>query len=53
MTKTLPISEARQELPTLVEETSRTMGHVIITRNGKPEAVLMGHVDQRPDLRMG
>ena len=43
MTKTLPISEARTRLPDLVEAASRTMDRVIITRNGKPEAVLMGH----------
>lgn len=43
MTKTLPISEAREHLPALVERASRTMGRVIITRNGKPEAVLMGY----------
>lgn len=43
MTKTLPISEAREQLRALVEQASRTMGRVIITRNGKPEAVLMGY----------
>lgn len=43
MTKTLPISEAREHLRALVEQASRTMGRVIITRNGKPEAVLMGY----------
>lgn len=43
MTKTLPITEARTHLPDLVEEASRTMGRVVITRNGKPEAVLMGY----------
>ena len=43
MTKTLPISEARTRLPDLVEAASRTMDRVIITRNGKPEAVLMGY----------
>jgi prevent-host-death family protein len=43
MTKTLPISEARAQLRDLTEEASRTMGRIIITRNGKPEAVLMGY----------
>ncbi|MGE0273920.1 MAG: type II toxin-antitoxin system Phd/YefM family antitoxin [Nitrospiraceae bacterium] len=43
MTKTLPISEACTRLPDLVEAATRTMDRVIITRNGKPEAVLMGH----------
>jgi prevent-host-death family protein len=43
ITKTLPISKARTRLPYLVEAASRTMDRVIITRNGNPEAVLMGH----------
>jgi prevent-host-death family protein len=43
MTKTLPISEVRLRLPDLVEEASRSMERVIITRKGKPHAVLMGH----------
>ena len=43
MTKTLPISEAREHLRELVEQAGRTMDRVVITRNGKPEAVLMGY----------
>jgi prevent-host-death family protein len=43
VTKTLPISEARTHLPDLVEAARRTMERVVITKNGKPEAVLMGH----------
>lgn len=43
MIKTLPISEAREHLRALVEQTNKTMARVIITRNGKPEAVLMGY----------
>lgn len=43
MIKTLPISEAREQLRALVEQADRTMARVIITRNGKPEAVLVGY----------
>lgn len=41
MTKTLPITEARQKLPTLVNRTKRLMDQYIITVNGKPTSVLM------------
>ncbi len=42
MVKTLPVSEARQTLPELVSRMRRLMDRVIITRNGKPETVIMG-----------
>ena len=42
MTKIIPLSEARQTLPSLVTRMRRLMNRVIITRKGKPEAVLMG-----------
>lgn len=42
MIKTIPVSEARQTLPLLVSRMRKLMNRVIITRNGKPEAVLMG-----------
>jgi len=42
MIKTIPVSEARQTLPLLVTDVSKVMGRVIITRNGKPAAVLIG-----------
>ena len=41
MVKTIPVSEARQTLPELVSRMRRLMDRVIITRNGKPEAVIM------------
>ena len=41
MVKTVPVSEARQTLPGLVSRMRRLMDRVIITRNGKPEAVMM------------
>lgn len=41
MTKTLPISEARQSLPSLVAKVEKQMTRFIITCKGKPRAVLM------------
>ena len=41
MVKTVPVSEARQTLPQMVSRMRRLMDRVIITRNGKPEAVIM------------
>lgn len=41
MVKTLPISEARTKLPTLVDRANRLMDEYIITVNGKPAAVIM------------
>ena len=41
MTKTLPISEARQNLTTLVNRADKLLDEYIITVNGKPAAVLM------------
>ena len=43
MTTTLPISEARKKLPSLVDKASGQFEHFVITRNGKPDAVLIGH----------
>jgi len=39
--KTVPVSEARQTLPDLVARVRKLMDRVIITRKGKPEAVIM------------
>lgn len=41
MTKTLPISEARQNLATLVSKAANQLDEYVITVNGKPAAVLM------------
>lgn len=41
MIKTIPISEARQNLPKLINHIHKLMGQVIITRKGKPEVVIM------------
>jgi prevent-host-death family protein len=40
--KTIAVSEARQTLPELVTRMRKLMDRVIITRKGKPEAVIMG-----------
>ena len=42
MTRTIPVSEARQTLPILINRISQVMDRIIITRKGKPAAVLMG-----------
>ena len=37
----IPISEARSKLPELIKKISRMGKHLIITRNGRPEAVMV------------
>lgn len=41
MTKTLPITKAREDLTTLVENANRRLDEYIITVNGIPAAVLI------------
>lgn len=41
MTKTLPITEARATLTTLVNRVSKNLDEYIVTVNGKPAAVIM------------
>ena len=41
MVKTIAVSEARQNLPELVSRMRTLLDRVVITRNGKPEAVMM------------
>lgn len=41
MIKTLPITQARTKLPTLVDKASKLLDEYIITVNGTPAAVLM------------
>lgn len=43
MIKTLPITQARADLPSLVDSAKRKMDEYVITVNGVPEAVLMSH----------
>lgn len=45
MTKTLPITEARQKLPTLIDRASKMLDEYIVTVNGKPAAVIMSAVE--------
>ena len=41
MIKTIPISEVRKDLPTLVDNAEKKLDEYIITVNGSPQAVLM------------
>ena len=39
--KTLAFSEARRDLSRLVDEVSSTQEHIVITKQGRPKAVVM------------
>jgi prevent-host-death family protein len=39
--RTLPLTEARKELSKIVDEVSAAHEHVVITKQGKPEAVVL------------
>ncbi len=41
MTKTLPITKAREDLTTLVENVNKRLDEYVITVNGSPAAVLI------------
>ncbi len=41
MTKTIPITDARRDLPTLVSNANKKLDEYIITVNGSPAAVLL------------
>jgi prevent-host-death family protein len=41
MVKTLPITKARQELPTLVENAAKRLDEYVVTVKGVPAAVIM------------
>ena len=43
MSKTLPISEVKARLPELVTSVAQREEEVVVTRNGKPAAVLVGY----------
>ena len=45
MTKTLPITKAREELTTLVENAKSKLDEYIITVNGSPAAVIISAVE--------
>ena len=42
MTQTLPLSIAKIQLSRLVEDVTRRDDEIVITRNGRPAAVLLG-----------
>ena len=39
--KTIPLTDARKALPKIVDEVSKGHEHVVITKRGRPEAVVM------------
>jgi antitoxin YefM len=46
MSKTVPLTEARARLSELLDELERQHEQVIITRNGRPAAVLVSAAEQ-------
>jgi len=42
MTEAMPISEARQKFLTLVDEVASGLRKILVTKHGRPAAVLMG-----------
>lgn len=45
MTKTVPLTELRPRLPKIMDRLSKYFDRYIITRHGKPEAVLLSEDD--------
>ena len=45
MAKTVPFTEARGKLTALLDELEQFHEHVVITRNGKPAAVLLSPLE--------
>ena len=45
MVNTIPLTELRPKLPKIVERASKYMDRFVITRHGRPEAVLMSQED--------
>lgn len=45
MAKTLPISEVKARLPELVSRIQQREEEVVVTRNGKPAAVLVNYAE--------
>jgi prevent-host-death family protein len=50
MSKTLPISEVKTRLPELVSDVQERENEIVVTRNGKPAAVLVNY-DQYERLK--
>ena len=49
-TKTLPLTEVRDHFTSVLRDVSRFYDRCVITKKGKPEAVLMNYVDARKDV---
>ena len=45
MSKTMPISEVKTRLPELVSRVEEREDEIVVTRNGKPAAVLVNYVE--------
>jgi len=45
MAKTLPISEVKTRLPELVTDVEEREEEIVVTRNGKPAAVLVNYAE--------
>ena len=43
MTKTLPISEVKMKLTALVKGAAQCDDEIVITRNGRPEAIILSY----------
>lgn len=50
MTRTLPITEARSNLPTLVDNAKNKLDEYVITVKGKPAAILLS-IEEYESLR--
>jgi prevent-host-death family protein len=45
MTITIPLTELRPKLPQIMEQVSKYLDRCVITRHGKPEAVILSEED--------
>jgi prevent-host-death family protein len=45
MSKTMPISEVKTRLPELVSGVEEREDEIVVTRNGKPAAVLVNYIE--------
>lgn len=45
MTKTLPISDVKAHLPALLDGVSEREDEIVVTRNGRPAAVILNYAE--------
>lgn len=45
MTKVVPFTEARSKLSELLDEVTQRQEHVVVTRNGRPAAVVLSNAE--------